>query len=109
MLVTVSRSVAGWRPFDEGSQAATGGLDCEASRNNGMQSSILLARKELGTAGEEENYESKLIDQTKKTREICKAAQWRGGLDYCLYLGPATNHPFDDRPEYYTHFCMICS
>ena len=72
MLVTVSRSVAGWGPFDEGSQAATGGLDCEASRNNGMQSSILLARKELGTAGEEEHYESKLIDQTKKTREICK-------------------------------------
>ena len=41
--------------------------------------------------------------------------QPRGGvivviiLDYCFYLGPALNHPFDDRSEYYTHFCMICS
>ncbi len=30
-------------------------------------------------------------------------------LDYCFYLGPVTNHPFDDRPEYSTHICMIGS
>ena len=28
-------------------------------------------------------------------------------LDYWFYLGPATNHPFDDWPEFSTHFCMI--
>jgi hypothetical protein len=30
-------------------------------------------------------------------------------LHYCFYLRPASNHLFDDRPEYSTHLCMIGS
>ena len=30
-------------------------------------------------------------------------------LHYCFYLRPASNHPFNDRPEYSTHLCMIGS
>ena len=54
------------------------------------QSTLLEMRLEM--LERKKTIGSKLIDQTKKKRESCKAAQWRGVLDYCIYLGPVTNH-----------------